>query len=324
MRFYDIILRDHQEDGRGRERARWSSVVRGRTDPGALDVEFDIPVTSFGTPWGGGYVRVWGIGLPTLAQSSDFNGCDIEVFGGMEKGLPLALVMPPQQSRLLLRGRVQQAFGNWVGTDQTLDLVYTAGNWLQTDKINLTVLWRAGTPLAQAIDNTLRTAFPSYTRDIRISARLVLPSIQAGFYETVFELSRFLNELSRGIIRDARYQGVSVVLVDRTFVVTDGTVAAAPKRIRFTDLIGQVTWRGAFQISVQSVMRSDIQVGDFITLPPTLPQLATVTTPQSQSFVRPQSPFVGQWLVTGVRHTGRMRSPTAQAWVTNFEAVATQ
>lgn len=317
MRFYDIIVREPTPAGDGTILARWSSQVRGRTDPGALDIEMDIPVAQFAVPWGAAFVRIWGIPLQIISQGSNFNGKDIEVYGGMVKGLPLALVVPG--NKLLARGRIWQAFGNWVGVEQTLDLVMVAGATLITDPINLTILWRAGTPMRDAIDTSLRTAFPQYQRDIRISPRLVLPSVQAGFAETMHEFSAMVRRLSLGIIRDQGYQGVSITLQDRTFVVQDGTVAAEPKTIRYTDLVGQVTWLGAFLLSMQTVMRSDLSVGNFVRLPPDLPTGITVTTGQSQSFARPPNPFSGRFLITGLRHTGRMRLAQAQAWVTNYE-----
>jgi hypothetical protein len=43
----------------------------GRSDPGALDVELDLPIGPFCLPMGGAFCRVWGVGLKDIGQASD-------------------------------------------------------------------------------------------------------------------------------------------------------------------------------------------------------------------------------------------------------------
>lgn len=118
MRFYDIQISDPAS---GTQLARFTSYdfVNQATIPGALNIELDIPVAPYFVPDVSAYVSVWGIGLQNIAQARDFNNLAIKVYGGMKKGLPLA---KPQQAGLLIAGEIQQAYGNWIGTEQTLDL----------------------------------------------------------------------------------------------------------------------------------------------------------------------------------------------------------
>lgn len=283
----------------------------------ALDVDFDIPVSDFATPMGGGYVRIYGIDLATIAQASDFNLMDIEVFGGMQRGLPLA---KPRQAGLLVAGTIQQAFGNWVGTDMTLELIYTAGNTRPDVPTNLTIDWKQGQLLADAIRATLRVAFPGYTASINISPRLVLNHDQPGYYSTPLQFARFIQDVSRGIIRDEGYRGVRIFLKEREFIIQDATTRTTPRPIEFNDMVGQITWLSANTISITTVMRGDLQTGDFIRLPPGLSIIQTLTTPASQSQARARDAFAGVFQINNARHTGRFRASTGQSWITTFQA----
>lgn len=324
MRYYLINIRRPARPAEGTRPAAPAAVLRsyrtkgatGWVLPNALDVDFDIPVTDFATPMGGGYVRIYGVDLQTLIQASDFNLMEIEVYGGMQRGLPLA---KPAQAGLLMSGVIQQAFGNWVGTDMTLELVYTAGNTQPETPVNLTIDWRAGQPLADAIRATLRAAFPGYTASINISPRLVLQHDQPGFYGTPVQFARYIRTISRGILREPGYQGVRILLRDREFVIQDGTTRTAPAAIDFNDLVGQITWLSASTLSITTVMRGDLQTGDFVRLPPNLSTLQTITTAQSQSQARARDAFAGTFQINNARHTGRFRGSSGLSWVTTFQ-----
>ena len=58
-----------------------------------------------------------------VVPASDLHLVDIEVWAGMEKGLPLA---EPSQAGLIMKGSNFQPFGNWTGTAMTLELVLVA------------------------------------------------------------------------------------------------------------------------------------------------------------------------------------------------------
>jgi hypothetical protein len=42
-------------------------------NPGALNIEFDIPVVGYALPQGGSWVRISGVGLRTIGQASNLN-----------------------------------------------------------------------------------------------------------------------------------------------------------------------------------------------------------------------------------------------------------
>lgn len=285
----------------------------GQTLTNALNVELDLSVVPYATPLSAGLVRVWGISLPEIAQASNLNGFEIKVYGGMAKGLPLA---NPAQAGLLVQGQVFQAFGNWIGTDQTLDLIIRPSTGEIDNPKNIILNWKAGTKLSEAIAVTLLTAFPDYQIDINISPRLVLSHDQVGYYQNVTQLAALIKNLSADIVGGS-YTGVEVILSEKKFKVYDQTTPARPKLIAFQDMIGQPTWIAPGTIQVKCIMRADISVADYIKLPPVL----VTTSAQSFSQYRSQSAFQGSFLVNEVRHVGNFRQRDAASWATVINGV---
>lgn len=277
---------------------------------GALNIELDIPVVPYAVPMGSGFVRVWGVSLTAISQSSNLNGKLIRVFGGMSKGLPLA---NPSQSGLLVEGIVQQAFGNWEGVNQSLDLIIQPATGLPTLPLNLVLQWVKGQQLSEVIRNTVSTAFPGYTSEISISDRLVLPADEIAYFQTLAQFAQQIKLTSQKII-GGDYSGVEVVIRQKQIVVYDGTTQTTPKQILFTDLIGQPTWINAGQIMTKCVMRADLTLGDFVKLPPG----QIVTTPQSYSQYRSGSAFQGVYQIDQIRHIGNFRQADGASWVTTF------
>lgn len=327
MRYYNIVL----TDAAGGQAARqFTSFVGGQSIAGALNVELDIPVAPFATPSGDAYVRIWGISLADIAQASDLNNKAIAVYGGMQKGLPLA---NPAQAGLLVRGYVFQAFGNWIGTDQTLDLVIRAGSpptasagSAQPAQRNVILLWPAGTSLANALKVTLSTAYPGYTIEVNISASLVRPNDVVGVYPDLTTFAQYIKQATQAILGGA-YAGVDILLTDKTISVYDGTSTsagsstgkAANTQIAFQDLIGQPTWIEPAKINFKCVMRADLKVGDTVTMPPTL----TTNSAQAQSsLLNQKATFQGGFQIVDLRHVGNFRQPDAASWVTVIDAAA--
>ena len=306
--------------------ATYTSFVNGQTLPGAWDVEFDIPIIDAATPQGFGLARVWGISVAEIGQAKNLNGKNIKVYGGMQKGLPLA---NPAQAGLLVSGTIFQAFGNWIETAMTLDIVIMPGpaatssnpggiGTLKAPK-NIVLNWKAGTPLGQALQSALQTAYPGANVRPNVSANIVSPGDQVGKYPTLEQLAQYVRQASKDIVKTANYAGVSIVpLPNGGFSAFDGSAAPSgqPKAIAFQDLIGQPTWLEAGIISVKTVMRADLSVGKQITLPPTL----TINTQAAaSSLVNLQATFQGGFTLISERHVGRYRQPTADAWVTVLE-----
>jgi hypothetical protein len=328
LRYYSIVITD-PKTGKVRlppgapsgQRATYTSLnAAGLTSPGALNVEMDIPVTTFAAPDGdsGAYVKVWGVSLAEISQAADLNNQQVAVYGGMQKGLPLATAaFNDGQAGLLVQGYVFQAFGNWVSTEQSLDIVIKAGEGPTPGAKNLVLNWKKGVSLGDALKSTLTTAFPGYTADINISPKLVFNQDETGYYSTVTELADYVRQASLAIIGGKTYAGVDIQLSQTKFTVRDGTTSTTPKKIKFQDMIGQPTWIQSPLIQVKTVMRSDIKLGDSIQLPPAL---ITNTAAAQSSLVNQRANFQGSFTVQRVQHFGHFRQPDAASWNTTFDA----
>ena len=115
-----------------------------------------------------------------------------------------------------------------------------------------------------------------YRYSISISDRLVNNYDSNMFCGSLSELATKLKSLSRNIIRDDKYSGVEITVVNgkeiRVFdndfdnhIDKDSKKRQLPQpksiQIAFTDLVGQPTWVQFGTVSIPCVMRSDIQVG---------------------------------------------------------------
>jgi hypothetical protein len=109
--------------------AHWTSLgTDGNPDPGALNIEFDIPIFNATTTTADAALTLWGAGLAVISQASNLFGSasalkKVLLSVGMSKGLPLA---NPGQHGSPLSFSIIQAYGNWQGVNQTLNLRLTA------------------------------------------------------------------------------------------------------------------------------------------------------------------------------------------------------
>lgn len=317
-RFYSIVIGASPSGNQG---ATFTNMVNGKPDPGALMVELDLQEGVMATPSGDTSVKIWGVSLQQISQASDFNQAPITISAGMQPGLPLATAAT-SQAGIIITGLIRQAFGNWLGTSQSLDLIVQAdGGATQAQPANIVFHQAAGTQMADAIQSTLSTAYPGYKLNINVSSNLVLPADEAGYYSTMEQFALYLSSLSQSILPD-NYSGIDIVVGQNAIDVFDGSIQSNPIQIQFQDLIGQPTWLGTNQVQFSTVMRADIRNGSFIKFPP-LSQSQTITTAQSFSQFRDKSTFQGTWLVTGlVRHVGNSRAPNAQSWISTFQCVS--
>lgn len=326
MRFYDIQILDDVLGPRMRSDGtpyRWTSYVDGRTLPGAQQIEFDIPITYAAAQTGGCTIRIWGVSLLDISQSANLNGALIKVYGGMQAGLPLA---NPAQRGLLVSGAVWQAFGNWIGVEQTLDLVIIPAattsaeasdpsQTVPTQTVNLPFSWKANTPIADAIRSTLTTGFPGYTVTINsLNAKLVTAADEVDHKDGLAAFAQYLKEMTASIV-GGDYAGVDIAVSDKTITVFDTPLNGDAKMIEFNDLIGQPTWIGLAEMQFACVMRGDIKVGSKVKMPP---QALQTTTAQSYPAYRDKAAFQGEFQVTSIHHVGNFRHPDAQAWVSVF------
>ena len=269
---------------------------------------------------GASWLRIWNVPLTLIAQSKDFNPSSansttlqtISVSGGMKAGLPLAV---PAQSGLLFQGGILQAFGNWQGTDQTLEFRLVSAPYSAAAPGPFAFNWKKGTQLSTAIRNVLQQAFPGYTApSINISQSIVFTEDQVFYYESLTQFAKWVNAVSHVIVTTPGYAGVSMSIKPNQVVVFDGTAQTPAKQILFTDLIGQMTWIGPQQLNMKTVMRADLSVGDYIKLPPG--QIAT--TAASLSSFRQGSVFQGVFLIVEMRHVGNYRDPQGDSWCSVF------
>jgi hypothetical protein len=330
MRYYNIVVTDAQ----GNLALQYTSQTRSNSpninaagglvsDPGALEVELDIPATYYSAPISQALIKIKGIPYSDIAQSKNLNGLLIKVYAGMAKGLPLA---NPKQAGLVLQGMIFQAFGNWVGTIMDLDLVVTADGGTAEAPRNIVFNCPANTPLSGPIASTLSTAFPEYSApQVNISDRLSKAEPMVSNYPSVEQFARMLLTVSKGIITDANYSGVQMFYRANQWIVFDSTAPSAvaggntadnPTPISFFDIIGQPTWFQPQSITFDCTLRADLAVGQFIRMPP-----GPVTTlAASQPQARDSSTMKGTFQIDLVRHVGNSRRPEAEAWVTTIQA----
>jgi len=295
---------------------------------GALDVELDLPISTYNSPLGGASVRIFGVGLPLLSQAANFNPspdgttyCNIKISVGMAQGLPLA---NPKQYGVVMNARIQQAFGNWQGTLQTLDLILILPAGSKENPYNFSFKCPKNEKLSTYIQNTLNNVFPNATSiNVNISDSLVAPEDLTAQHFTLTEFAKYLNRKSISIIGGSTYPGIQITYVDNIIHVYDYTVptAAKPTKIAFTDLIGQPTWIAPYTLTFKTVMRYDLKVGNQIIMPQQSAQKGLIlTTPASQSQYSEVVNFQGTFFVQSVRHLGIFRSSDANSWVTVITA----
>lgn len=336
MRYYSITVTDPASGQTVINTATglpfaWTSFVDGQTDPNALNIELDLPEYTYADPGGSGWVRIWGISLQDIAQSANLAGKNITIAVGFQQGLPLA---NPAQAGVVAVGSIVQCIGNWIGTDMTLDMFITGGSGAGSaaggtgtpaKPKNIVLNWPAGMHLSTALENTLKTAFPTFTvAPIDIYTGLVQMSDSPAYFNTMPELAQFIKQKSRDIRNPngtTTYTGVDILLDNNSFIVFDGSSPGATVQIQFQELIGQPTWIAPGVMQVKCPMRSDININDSIMLP----QGIMTTTQQSQaslpgSPIRDNSSFTGKALVSSIRHVGNFRQANADAWVTIINA----
>jgi hypothetical protein len=291
-----------------------------------LNVELDITVMANDIANSGAYFRVWGIPLQLLGPNYPLIGQPVSISAGMSmNGLPLS---KPSQRGLLASGIVWQAFGNAIGLDRTLDVIFNpgsvpsrgAGENPKPQVRNIVLNWPKGQPLQQALRQTLQTGFPDIpVGTFNISSQIVAPQDQIGYHANLQQLALYLRRVSQDIIKDTNYPGVSIAINGGKFTIGDGsTPQQSNAKIAFEDLIGQPTWIGPNQIQFKTVMRADIRFNDVVTLP----QGPVTYGPNTQPEINQQTLFQGQFTIQRIRHVGNYRQATADAWVSIFDATA--
>lgn len=295
-----------------------SLLPTGLPNPAALNIVLDIPQYPHHSPAGNAFLQIWGLGLQDLGAAQNLNGKYIEIRAGMSRGLPLA---NPAQQGPLIAGKIWQAYGNWEGTKQTIDMQIIPDTGTPTDPKNFSFLWKSGTQLADALSNVFSTVYPNVPQNINISPNLVLNHDEAGVYGTLAQFSQMVNRLSKSIDTDPKYQGVQIAFVGQDIKATDGTVTPPAKYIAVQDLIGQPTWFQPNQITLKTVLRGDLDINDIIAIPPTI--FGVQQAAQSQATItrqQDQLTFSGNFQVQYLHHHSDFRQNDAASWNTTIQA----
>jgi hypothetical protein len=327
----------------------------GGTNPGAQQFDCDIPQAPMHLAQAGSFFRIWGVSLAELQQASNLNRMNVAIYAGMAVGLPLA---NPQQVGPIAQGQIIRSQGLWVSTDQALECylypggsspssAQTTGNpntagtgpipAINETPANIVFQWKAGQPLMAALVPALQVAFPQYTIQGAVSPNLVWTGAPStAFFSTLKQLAQWINQKTLSIISGfapalyvspPSYPGVSITLQNGVLTISDGTVQTPPKAVQFTDLIGQPNWDGINTVTAFVVLRGDIGIGDYITLPNTVFTLAgnnTVATgTNSYNNLKLGSVFKGAFKCTGVRHVGNSRGLGKTDWCTVLTLVNT-
>lgn len=328
MRYYLIqIFPPGSDPGSAPVFREYTSFPNGQSDPGALNIVLDIYQYTFGDALPLSVVQIYGIDIRDVSQVSNFTNCNIMIWAGFQKGLPLN---NSAQAGLLLSGIIWQAFGNWQGTEMVLDFVVSPPGAIAAQNTNFSFSWTAGTPLSSALATTLTNGFPKIKQNIQISPNLIIGHDENGVYQSMPPFAQTLKSLTAAAI-GGTYPGVDIIWTPTQINVFDGTAQQTPKQIAFQDLIGQPVWIGPLTIQFMCPMRADISVGTFVTMPkastggayPAYSPGAAVTTSAAQPQARQSSIFNGTFNVILVHHMGIFRQPDGTAWVTVFNAYVT-
>jgi hypothetical protein len=244
--------------------------------------------------------------------------------GGFQKGLPLA---NPAQNGVLVEGQIFQAFGNWQGTNQTLDLVFFPTGLEPNNGVNFN--WPANTPLKSALQQCFAQAFPGYKVNLdNLTAPLSQAAPESGIYSSLTTFGQYIQQRTQPMgassTGNKNYPGVSIRILSASKMIYAYDKTFKTVNLLFQELIGQPTWIDPAQVSFKTPMRADIQVGDQIIFPQGVQQ------PFALNFgvVAPGSPsssktaFQGAFGVQEVHHFANFRQPDAESWNTTFTAVA--
>lgn len=337
MRYYDLKIYDgvtgrvwsvgnSGDFALGSARTSFSSQrPDGSYNSSALNIELDMPVYPFNTPQGKAVVRVWGVPLLALSHAANLNGALFELRGGMTTGLPLA---NPAQAGLLVKGQIFQAFGNWQGVNQTLDLVLFPS--AAAEQLDIAFQWNPGEPLSTALSATFAQAFPGFSASVAVSENLTTRTPERGHWTTLAQFAKYVNRVTRVIGQKAlgaSYGGVYITVQGTTVQAFDsvGTVRPVVKQLAFQDFIGQPTWIGPTTINYKNVMRADLAVGSYVLFPTGIISPYAITTAAAaypNTPARTKTIFNGKFQIIEIHHFGNFRQADPDSWVTTFSATA--
>jgi len=332
MRFYEIIISSPALKGQSGVTFTFDSQTNFKDNYSSLMVDLDIYQRPFHQPSNNSHLKIWGVDLQQLNKKANFNPVvdktgkniyftDIQISVGMSKGLPYA---NPAQQGVIVQGSVLQSFATWQGTEVGLDLVLIPSSVDQNAFQNISVIWQTDQELTDIVKNSLQNAYKkpdgtpfnvygSFSKNLKYTE-----NTQAQYFD-MYSFANKVNEISRAIVKNPAYTGATITATNEGFYLSDsGITPIATKQIKFTDIIGNLTWIGIAKISAKVVMRGDLNVGDYISFQNNIPVINVVN---NQSQFRNNLSFNGTFFISSLRHVGSSRSPSGDAWVTIIEAI---
>lgn len=262
-----------------------------------------------------------------LKQSVSLQGCLVRMKAGFVQGLPLA---NKDQQGEVIYGEIYLAYANWIGTNQTLNLVINPSIRKTDDgkPFSIEGQGEAGERVGDVLVRALQKAYPNKLIDCTVSDNLVLPEPWTGKYTEIGSLAMVVKNASIAMMRNERYSGIAISILSDRIRIYDNASAkwGEPKTIHAHELVGQPTWIAPFTVSFKCPMRGDIRCGDVIKLPEGLysgaASIVMANTTVPSVIAKNSTTFTGKFLVKSVRHIGSYLTADGDAWVTVFEAYA--
>ena len=307
----------------------------GTTNPAALNVEIDIEQMPMHVGDQKSFVRIYGLALTDVfrrdlnpdSPGGKYNKIKVSV--GMEKGLPLA---DPTQKGMVMSGVIYQAFGNWLGTDMTLDLIIGPDGVGSPDQPqNYVINWQKGQKISDAISEALKNSpLADLKQKITVSDdRVAKADSMPGYYSTAAQLAQWINDNTKGQ-RGTNDLGIYVYLDGQTVIVGDTSInpGGNAKEIKFRDLIGQVTWFSLIEMTCKLVMRGDLDLFGLVKFPQAVPVQTTAAALSGFTPSRDRdTPGIGAgatFQVNRIHHWGNYRQPDAMSWNTTLGLLRNQ
>lgn len=314
MRYYTIVITPNVNLGQNFSPITYTSIGQLGDNYSCLQVDLDIYQAQFHQPAPLGSVTIYGVSFDDLNQSTNLVGANIQVYLGMTPGYS---IVTPRQG-LSISGSILQSFGNWQGANVSLTLIISQAQTVDpSNEVNLSLSWKKDQTLDVAVKETLKNAYNNIDVSGGFSQKLKYTEDQKGIFPNLKVFTKWVNDTSKQIIADPNYLGATIVGTSTGFNLSDGTQEITDVTfIDFTDLIGNITWLKQGTISVKVVMRTDLEVGSYITFPRSAPVVNTATFAQSRN----QVAFSGIFIISQIRHQGFSRQADANSWVTVIEA----
>jgi len=190
LRYYDLTFRDINDQIQVDAAGNAFGPFTTRAGIG-LDIAFDVNYTASDLIDPATVLTLPGVPVWVLRQAVQLVGGSVQLYAGFTDGLPLANA---RQQGEILNGRVVNAWGDWVGTNQALHVVVnpTVRPPTESETFSITVDGKEDEKLADVIMRALSDAYPEKEIQIAISENLTLAEEWRAVY---YRVSQFRCQL---------------------------------------------------------------------------------------------------------------------------------